>query len=318
MATMSARYTVIDGEVVAQERGGVRHQLVPDPLGSTVALYDDSGTKTDTFSYWPYGEIAARIGTTLIPFQFVGTFGYYYNLSHQYYLRNRYYKASYNTFIVEDPIYYNWMQNNIYSYVDSNPITFVDIAGMQKQLPPKDRKDPRLGANCYEWACGVKKGLPGQGSKGFDEKRVVSDCSYTMKMVIGADKSATLPPCKPDQVRVRVYIREPSVGDTGDVHFMRQEPDGTWSDKHGGGGIGCCQLKAPDPHAQNPQDPYYYGKGVGGPPHSPYTKFCGEVCVQKARLPLYPLKDYMDALQKCGKPNRARVPRPGGGFEPPV
>ena len=42
--------------MVAQERGGVRHQLVPDPLGSTVALYDAAGTKTDTFSYWPYGE----------------------------------------------------------------------------------------------------------------------------------------------------------------------------------------------------------------------------------------------------------------------
>jgi hypothetical protein len=72
MATMSARYTVIDGEVVAQERGGVRHQLVPDALGSTVALYDDSGTKTDTFSYWPYGEGSGRTGTTTMKFLFFG------------------------------------------------------------------------------------------------------------------------------------------------------------------------------------------------------------------------------------------------------
>ncbi len=45
MATMSARYTIIGGEVVAQERGGVRHQIMPDPLGSTIALYDSMGTK---------------------------------------------------------------------------------------------------------------------------------------------------------------------------------------------------------------------------------------------------------------------------------
>lgn len=32
MATMSARYTIIDCEVVAQERGSVRHQLVPELL----------------------------------------------------------------------------------------------------------------------------------------------------------------------------------------------------------------------------------------------------------------------------------------------
>ena len=90
MATMSARYTVIDGEVIAQERGGVRHQLVPDPVGSTIALYDDSGNKTDTFSYWPYGESAGRTGTTIAKFQYVGSFGYYQDSSTLNYVRARY------------------------------------------------------------------------------------------------------------------------------------------------------------------------------------------------------------------------------------
>lgn len=53
---MKARYTTIDGEIVAQKRNGVRKSYVPDPLGSTIALLDNTQTQTDTFAYWPYGE----------------------------------------------------------------------------------------------------------------------------------------------------------------------------------------------------------------------------------------------------------------------
>jgi hypothetical protein len=65
---MKARYTVIDGEVIAQKRNGTRHLLVNDPLGSTVALLGAGGTLTDTIEYWPYGEVRVRTGTTTLPF----------------------------------------------------------------------------------------------------------------------------------------------------------------------------------------------------------------------------------------------------------
>jgi len=64
---LKARYTVVDGEVIAEKRSGVRHQLVPDPLGSTIALLDNTQTQTDTFTYWPYGEEQSRTGTTATP-----------------------------------------------------------------------------------------------------------------------------------------------------------------------------------------------------------------------------------------------------------
>lgn len=54
----------IDGEIVSETRNGVRKDYVPDPLGSTVALLDASQNKTDTFSYWPYGEVRSRSGST--------------------------------------------------------------------------------------------------------------------------------------------------------------------------------------------------------------------------------------------------------------
>ena len=64
---MKARYTVVDGEVIAQKRDGVRHLLVPDAQGSTVALMGSSSTITDTFEYWPYGEVRTRTGSTTMP-----------------------------------------------------------------------------------------------------------------------------------------------------------------------------------------------------------------------------------------------------------
>lgn len=130
MATMSARYTVLDGEVIAQERGGVRHQLVPDPLGSTVALFDDSGNKTDTFQYWPYGESAGRTGTTSTPFKYVGSFGYYQDGSARNYVRARYLDKGKGRWITEDPIGFGGGDVNLFRYCGNNPIKYIDPTGL--------------------------------------------------------------------------------------------------------------------------------------------------------------------------------------------
>ena len=69
---MKARYTNIDGRIVAEKRGGVRKFYASDSLGSTVALFDNTQTKTDILEYWPYGEVRTRTGTNATPFQFGG------------------------------------------------------------------------------------------------------------------------------------------------------------------------------------------------------------------------------------------------------
>ena len=86
---MKARYTVVNGEVIAEKRSGVRRLYVPDPLGSTVALLDNTQAQTDTFNYWPYGEERSRTGTTTTPFRFVGTAGYYRDSASRAYVRAR-------------------------------------------------------------------------------------------------------------------------------------------------------------------------------------------------------------------------------------
>jgi RHS repeat-associated protein len=133
MATMSARYTVIDGEVVAQERGGVRHQLVPDPLGSTVALYDSAGTKTDTFGYWPYGESTGRTGSTTMRFQYVGNRGYDQDGTGRNYVRMRYLDKNQGRWVTEDPLRFE-ADMNFYRYSLNQPISLIDPSGLQAAL----------------------------------------------------------------------------------------------------------------------------------------------------------------------------------------
>ena len=66
---MKVTYTTINGEIISENRNGVERDYVPDPLGSTLALLYNTQIKTDTFTYWPYGQVKTRTGTTASPFQ---------------------------------------------------------------------------------------------------------------------------------------------------------------------------------------------------------------------------------------------------------
>ncbi|MGI8922780.1 MAG: RHS repeat domain-containing protein [Fimbriimonadales bacterium] len=112
--------------MIAEKRGGVRRTYVPDPLGSTVALLDNTQTKTDTFTYWPYGELNARTGTTPTPFQFVGTLGYYAETNRNY-VRSRFLQPATARWLSEDPLRDSW---HWYAYCENSPLTQVDPSGL--------------------------------------------------------------------------------------------------------------------------------------------------------------------------------------------
>ena len=84
----TVRYATIDGEVITEKRGGVRKLYVPYASGSTAALLDSNQTQTDTFTYWPYGEVQSRTGTTPTPFQFGGTVGFFHDTNVQTYVKS--------------------------------------------------------------------------------------------------------------------------------------------------------------------------------------------------------------------------------------
>ena len=127
---MKARYTVVNGEVIAEKRGGVRKTYVPDPLGSTIALLDNTQSKTDTFSYWPYGEVKTHTGTTPTPFRFVGTLGYYHYSSKRNYVRARHLRpinGKWQTPLNVSPTVL--VEMNRYTYAHNSPSRFIDKGG---------------------------------------------------------------------------------------------------------------------------------------------------------------------------------------------
>src|SRR5438067_13197435 len=99
----TVRYTTVNGEIIAEKRAGVRRLYVPDPLGSTVTLLDNTQAKTDTFDYWPYGEERARTGTTPTPFRYGGTLGYYRDSPGRTYVRRRQLDAVAGRWLSSDP-----------------------------------------------------------------------------------------------------------------------------------------------------------------------------------------------------------------------
>ena len=125
----TVRYTVIDGEVIAEKRNGVRSLYVPDPLGSTVALLDNTQAPTDTFSYWPYGENDGRTGTSPTPFQFVGTAGYYRDSGSRNYVRARTLDNQKVRWLAIDPMGYRGGDLNLMRYVQNNPASVRDPSG---------------------------------------------------------------------------------------------------------------------------------------------------------------------------------------------
>ena len=124
---MSVVYATINGQIVSENRGGVISYYAPDNLGSTVALLDAAGTVTDTFTYWPYGEIQSHVGSSVTPFTFCGTLGYYLDvLGSQIYVRARYLRQALTRWLTVDSM---WPAEKAYAYVDNSPCVFVDPSG---------------------------------------------------------------------------------------------------------------------------------------------------------------------------------------------
>ncbi len=74
---MKVKYTVLDGEIISENRGGTISDYVPDSLGSTRFLLNSSHTPTDSWNYWPYGESVRLTGTNPTPMLFVGALSYH-------------------------------------------------------------------------------------------------------------------------------------------------------------------------------------------------------------------------------------------------
>jgi len=135
VAMPTVRYETINGEIIAEKRDGVRRMYAPDPLGSTVALYDNTQTKTDTFDHWPYGEVRTRTGTTPTPFQFGGTLGYYRDSDFRVYVRARHLSPARGRWITREPEGREEGALRPYCYVSDAPTNATDPSGLMPFIP---------------------------------------------------------------------------------------------------------------------------------------------------------------------------------------
>lgn len=119
--------------VVSETRGGVESDYISDPLGSTIGLMNSSGTMTDRWEYWPYGEVVSRTGTSVTPLTFLGVIGYFQDvLSKLFYVRARHLRADLARWLTVDQF---WPSQEPYSYTDCDPLTKSDPSGLGGWFP---------------------------------------------------------------------------------------------------------------------------------------------------------------------------------------
>lgn len=191
-------YFAFGGEIVYENRGGVERDYVRDPLGSTVALLNNSQTQTDTFEYWPYGEVRTRTGTTPTPFQFVGTQGYYLDsLTGFLYVRARYVYESIARWLTRDAL---WPTQPAYIYGANSPVLVTDPSGNVVALAAAL---PLLGT------------AGAAGPPGWVIDAVIITALVVITLVVVKQESDTLSPCSQ---AVLTSLREcmPGPGGTSD------------------------------------------------------------------------------------------------------
>lgn len=120
----------IDETFVRTDGAGAR-ALLPDALGSTLELADNSGTLQTHYTYEPFGTTAASGTSSTNAAQFTGRerdgTGAYFN-------RARYYHPQLQRFLSEDPLGVEGGLN-LYAYAGNNPVSQVDPLGLKPEPP---------------------------------------------------------------------------------------------------------------------------------------------------------------------------------------
>lgn len=105
---------------------GVR-SLLPDALGSTVALGDGTGTLQTQYTYEPFGVTTQTGSASTSSYKYTGREDDGNGLM---YYRARYYQPRLQRFVSEDPIGLRGEDVNLYGYVSGNPVALVDPLGL--------------------------------------------------------------------------------------------------------------------------------------------------------------------------------------------
>lgn len=104
---------------------GVSTTYLQDALDSTIALTDETGQVQTHYAYNAYGGVTVSGAINDNPYQFTGRENDGTGL---YYYRARYYAPAMGRFVAQDPLGLA-AGENVYAYVNNNPIGFTDPTG---------------------------------------------------------------------------------------------------------------------------------------------------------------------------------------------
>jgi RHS repeat-associated protein len=125
-----ARYTHGPGidEPLIMEKGGVNSFYHADGLGSITEITNQSGTPVQRYTYSSFGEIESQLDPNFIqPYTF--TAREFDPETGLYFYRARHYDPATGRFVQQDPIGFAGGDLNLYRYVFTNPVNFVDPSG---------------------------------------------------------------------------------------------------------------------------------------------------------------------------------------------
>ncbi len=276
----------------------------------TAAMDDSTGAVVERYAYTPYGEV-----TVLDPdysadadgISDIGNTHFYTGRERDpetglQLNRNRYYAPHLGRWLTRDPIGYEGRSSNLYDYVRSSPIGWVDPQGLQyiqlypcmfpedcdgriDTMPPPCPDPPlKIGSpgqwgsgppgrpggskgNCWRYACNDpgKPGEPHQAFPGGEDPQGHLTCSQLRnlaKKTRGVRDTDKDGKCPKCYYKVKLVLQD-NPG-FNDYHWYRQDDDGTWSHKPGMGPV------------QGPiNDPTKDAKKRG------YPDDCGYLCVKK-------------------------------------
>ena len=115
----------VDQYLTRTDSAGTR-DLLPDALGSTVALTDTTGTIQTSYTYEPFGNTTASGLASTNSYQFTGRENDGTGLD---YYRARYYNPTFQRFVSEDQMGFAAGDPNLYGYAGSAPTDVRDPSG---------------------------------------------------------------------------------------------------------------------------------------------------------------------------------------------
>ncbi len=134
-------FTTVNGRILRQNKDGVVHNFVSDPLGSVVMVRDTSGNTVYEAEYDPYGNVQSETGTNPSSLGYVGTLGYIKDSATSMYVRARYLLNNLGRWLTKDLL---WPSEPGFVYANSAPSVWVDPTGhipislmIMPFLPPK-------------------------------------------------------------------------------------------------------------------------------------------------------------------------------------